>query len=76
MRKWIILVCSLCLTALADQAAKGWVISNLALYESFQPVPALAPLFQLTRSSNTGAAAALFLQTGSGMKLQSLGRHP
>jgi len=64
MRKWIILVCSLCLTALADQAAKGWVILNLALYESFQPVPALAPLFQLTRSSNTGAAFGILPMAG------------
>ncbi len=64
MRKWIILVCSLGLTALLDQAAKSWVISNLAPYESYQPIPALAPFFQLTRSSNTGAAFGILPMAG------------
>ena len=64
MRKWIILVCSLCLTALLDQAAKGWVASRLAPYESYQPIPALAPFFQLTRSSNTGAAFGILPMAG------------
>ena len=64
MRKWIVLVCSLCLTALVDQLAKSWVVSNLATYESIQPIPALAPLFQLTRSSNTGAAFGILPMAG------------
>lgn len=64
MRKWIILVCSLCLTALVDQAAKSWVLVNLIQFESVQPIPALAPLFQLTRSSNTGAAFGILPMAG------------
>jgi len=64
MRKWFIFLCSLGLIALADQAAKRWVVANLALYESVQPIPALAPLFQLTRSSNTGAAFGILPMAG------------
>ena len=64
MRKWIILVCSLCLTTLVDQAAKSWVLVNLIQFESVQPIPALAPLFQLTRSSNTGAAFGILPMAG------------
>ena len=64
MRKWIILVCSLFLTALVDQVAKSWVLSNIAFYESIQPIPALAPLFQLTRSRNTGAAFGILPMAG------------
>lgn len=64
MRKWIILVGSLSLTALADQASKHWISANLEIYETMQPLPALAPLFQLTRSSNTGAAFGILPMAG------------
>lgn len=64
MRKWIIFVCSLSATALVDQAAKSWVLVNLIPYESVQPIPALAPLFQFTRSSNTGAAFGILPMAG------------
>jgi len=64
MRKWMILAGSLSLAAILDQIAKSWVLSNLMLYESIQPVPALAPFFQLTRSSNTGAAFGILPMAG------------
>ena len=64
MRKWIIVTFSLGLTALADQASKGWVLANLEQYESLTPIPLLAPLFQLTRSSNTGAAFGILPMAG------------
>ncbi len=64
MRKWFILGGSLSLTALADQASKHWIIANLEVYETVQPLPPLAPLFQLTRSSNTGAAFGIFPMAG------------
>lgn len=60
MRKWFILGGSLSVTALADQASKHWILANLDNYESVQPLPPLAPFFQLTRSSNTGAAFGIF----------------
>jgi signal peptidase II len=39
-----------------DQLSKAWVIDNLLVNESRQPIPALSPFFQITRSSNTGSA--------------------
>jgi len=39
-----------------DQLTKTLVVRNLALYESWLPVSALYPYFQITRSHNTGAA--------------------
>ncbi len=64
MRKWIILGSSLVLTVAADQASKRWIVANLELYESATPFPLLAPLFQLTRSSNTGAAFGILPMAG------------
>ena len=64
MRKWMILAGALGLAAILDQITKSWVLSNLALYESVQPLPALAPFFQLTRSSNTGAAFGILPMAG------------
>ncbi|MFZ4813681.1 MAG: signal peptidase II [Phototrophicaceae bacterium] len=55
-RKWILLGCGALLVFALDRFTKLWVISALALYESVQPIPALAPYFQITRSYNTGAA--------------------
>ena len=64
MRKWFIMGGSLTLTALADQASKHWIRANLDVYESVQPLPPLAPFFQLTRSSNTGAAFGILPMAG------------
>ena len=64
MRKWMILIGSLSLAALFDQIAKAWVLANMVLYESIQPIPALAPFFQLTRSSNSGAAFGILPMAG------------
>ena len=72
MRKWIIFVCSLCATAFIDQTAKTWVLVNLIQYESVQPIPALAPLFQLTRSSNTGAAFGILPMAGDAFLILAL----
>ena len=64
MRKWIILAGSLSGAAALDQISKGWVTANLLPYESLAPIPALAPLIQLTRSSNTGAAFGILPLAG------------
>ncbi len=64
MLKWFILAGSLTLTALADQISKHWIIANLDVYETRQPLPPLAPFFQLTRSSNTGAAFGILPMAG------------
>ena len=64
MRKWIILGSALIVTVVLDQASKSWVVANLELYESAAPIPPLAPLFQFTRSSNTGAAFGILPMAG------------
>lgn len=65
MRKWIILGCALGITLIVDQLSKLWVVNNLQLYETIQPIPALAPLFQITRSTNTGAAFGILPMAGN-----------
>ena len=65
MRKWFILVGAVIVTAVIDQASKGWIVENLELYQSVQPIPTLAPFFQLTRSSNTGAAFGILPTAGN-----------
>jgi signal peptidase II len=47
-----------------DQWTKYLVVSNLELYESWAPLPALADLFTIHHVTNTGAAFGLF-QNGS-----------
>jgi signal peptidase II len=47
-----------------DQWTKYLVVSNLELYESWAPLPALANLFTIHHVTNTGAAFGLF-QNGS-----------
>ncbi len=72
MRKWIILGSALAATVVTDQASKSWVVANLELYESAAPIPALAPLFQFTRSSNSGAAFGILPMAGDVFLLVAL----
>ena len=72
MRKWIILAASIVLTIALDQLSKNWVINNLELYQSIQPLPPLAPLFQLTRSTNTGAAFGILPMAGNAFLLLAI----
>jgi signal peptidase II len=60
-RKWLFLLLIIALVLAADQFTKRIVVERLAVGESRQPIPALVPLFQITRSQNTGAAFG-FLQ--------------
>lgn len=73
MRKWIILGGAMGSAILIDRLSKGWVIANLELYESIQPIPFLASWFQLTRSANTGAAFGLLPMAGNVFLLLALG---
>ncbi|MDE2857308.1 MAG: signal peptidase II [Chloroflexota bacterium] len=65
MRKWFILLGAIIVAAIIDQASKGWIVDNLEPYQSVQPIPTLAPFFQLTRSSNTGAAFGILPAAGN-----------
>lgn len=63
-RRWIMGAAAL-LTFAADQLSKAWVRENLALYESWAPIPALARYFTFTHVTNTGIAFGLFREWGS-----------
>ena len=65
MGKWGILILAAGVTLASDQLSKGWIVSHLALGESMQPIPVLAPLFQFTRGMNTGAAFGIFPTAGN-----------
>ncbi len=67
-RNWLLLVMVVAAVVLVDQVTKHAVLGSLALGETRQPVPALAPFFQLTRSENTGSAFG-FLPNASDMFL-------
>lgn len=60
---WVLPLVALAALAL-DQWTKYLVVSNLELYESWAPLPALAKLFTVHHVTNTGAAFGLF-QNGS-----------
>jgi signal peptidase II len=55
-RNWLLLVLIVIVVIALDQVTKHTVLNDMALGETRQPVPALAPFFQLTRSENTGSA--------------------
>lgn len=59
LRNWIFLAIVIGLVLVIDQVSKLFIVQNLMLYESRQPIPALSPFFQITRSFNTGAAFGL-----------------
>lgn len=62
--RWIILLATSAIVLLIDQATKRLVVDNLMLGETVRPIPALAPFFQITRTSNTGAAFGFLPQGG------------
>lgn len=55
-QNWALLGLTVLVVIGLDQLSKNWVLNNLLLNESRQPIPALSPFFQITRSYNTGAA--------------------
>ncbi len=64
IRRWIFLAVVVAAVLMVDQVTKHLVIANLRLGESYRPIPALYPLFQITRSDNTGAAFGFLPQAG------------
>lgn len=58
-RRWGLLAAVVGGVLLVDQATKWLVVSRLAMFETVEIVPGLAPYFQVTRSFNTGAAFGL-----------------
>ena len=58
--RWIGLLLIAIIVTSVDQASKAAVASNLAIGQSWTPVPTLATIFEITRSVNSGAAFGLF----------------
>lgn len=56
LRLWIPLLLIIAAVLLVDQVTKRYIVDHLYIGETVQPVEALAPFFQLTRSENTGSA--------------------
>ncbi|MBI3242819.1 MAG: signal peptidase II [Chloroflexi bacterium] len=52
------------LVVVADQLTKAYIRNNLALFESFAPIPALGDFFTIINTHNTGAAFGMFKQAG------------
>lgn len=63
-RNWIMLIITVASVLLIDQITKQLVLNTLMLNDPHQPIPFLAPFFQLTRSENNGAAFGFLPQAG------------
>lgn len=63
-RSWLVLILIIAAVLVIDQATKRIVINTMRVGESRQPIPALVPYFQITRSENTGAAFGFLPQGG------------
>ena len=58
--RWLLLIAVTGLVLALDQSTKTWVLNNLELGESWEIIPAIAGIFKVTRSYNTGAAFGMF----------------
>jgi len=57
------------LVLLLDRISKTWVLDNLNLYESWTPIPALAPFFTFFHATNTGMSFGMFRGGGEILKI-------
>lgn len=64
VRRWLALAAVIILVLVVDQTTKRLVITHLQLHVTYQPIPALAPYFQITWNENTGAAFGFLPQGG------------
>jgi signal peptidase II len=63
-RRWVELVFIIALVLVIDQTSKRIVLDRFDFGDSVQPIPALAPLFQITVTENRGAAFGFLPQAG------------
>lgn len=63
-RKLLLLLSLMSLIIAIDQLSKHWVLANMQLGQTILVIPALHPYFQLTYSTNTGAAFGLLPMAG------------
>jgi signal peptidase II len=59
-KKWLPFLLVLFAVLGLDQLSKAWILTNVPLGSSLQPIPFLYPYFQITFSTNTGAAFGIF----------------
>lgn len=64
VQKWGFLLGGAGFILLIDQLSKQWIINKLEVGDSLQPISALHPYFQITRSYNTGAAFGILPDAG------------
>src|SRR5262247_850912 len=63
-RNWITLIVIIVVVLLVDQSTKNIVINTMRVGETRQPILALVPYFQITRSENMGSAFGFLPQAG------------
>lgn len=56
IKYWLFLLSIVAVIIAVDQISKNYIMQNMQLYESIQPIPALSDYFQITYVFNTGAA--------------------
>lgn len=64
LRRWLRLLLIAGSVLIIDQVTKRLIVDDLALYESRSPIPFLSPVFQITRSHNTGASFGILPNAG------------
>jgi signal peptidase II len=64
LRLWLPLILIIAAVLLVDQLSKRYIVDNLYIGETVQPIKGFAPFFQLTRSENTGSAFGFLPQAG------------
>ncbi len=62
--RWAKLLVIIIVILATDQITKRLIVGNLSVGETLRPIPALSPVFQITRSHNTGAAFGFIPQAG------------
>lgn len=63
-RRWIQLFIITIVVIVLDRITKSIVVNTMLIGETRQIIPFLSPLFQITRSQNTGAAFGFLPQAG------------
>ncbi len=64
LRKWLLFLLVVALVLMVDQLSKAWIIANMEIGETILLIPSLHPFFQITYSTNTGAAFGFLPMAG------------
>ena len=64
LRQWMVLLLIIAGVIAVDQITKQIVLEQVALYQTVNLIPPLAPFFQITRTENTGAAFGILPSGG------------